>query len=480
MSTCSPEHVADFIEATGPNHAGAVAEPGCLRFDVLQAPDDPTRFVLYEAYRDAAAAAAHKETDHYRAWKTAVASWMAEPRRGEPVHRPPAGPPVSGPGPLGAFGVARLPRIVFGAGRITELPAIAPATGRTRAPGDGSRSFRDGPAWAPLVAGLEAAGLAWDHLGRRGRAVTGPRRRRRRATGAATRRTSWSGSAAGRPSTRRRRSPGSCEPARRCSTTSRASGAASPTPGPATPFVAVPTTAGTGSEATRNAVISGRLPDAGADDPPFKKSFRDDRLVASVALLDPDLLAGCPPAVIAGDGMDALTQLLESFTSTGASPFTDAVARSGLAAIGDRAAGLARGRARRAPRPAETAAARGAMAWAALCSGIALANAGLGAVHGLVAPLGARFGIHHGTGCGALVAAVTRTNLAALAERAPGSPALDRYAEAGRLLAGRRRRPAGDRERRRAHRRSRTRRAASRPWTGSRPCSGSLGWRRTG
>jgi alcohol dehydrogenase len=76
------------------------------------------------------------------------------------------------------------------------------------------------------------------------------------------------------------------------------------------------------------------------------------------------------------------------------------------------------------------------MAWAALCSGIALANAGLGAVHGLVAPLGARFGIHHGAGCGALVAAATRTNLAALAERSPGSPALRRYAEAGRLLAG--------------------------------------------
>jgi autoinducer 2-degrading protein len=79
-----PEHVTDFIEATRPNHAGAVAEPGCLRFDVLQAPDDPTRFVLYEAYRDAPAAAAHKETAHYLAWKAAVAGWMAEPRRGEP------------------------------------------------------------------------------------------------------------------------------------------------------------------------------------------------------------------------------------------------------------------------------------------------------------------------------------------------------------------------------------------------------------
>ena len=78
-----PEHIADFIEATRPNHAGAVAEPGCLRFDVLQAADDPTWFAFYEAYRDASAAAAHKLTDHYLAWKTAVAGWMAEPRRGE-------------------------------------------------------------------------------------------------------------------------------------------------------------------------------------------------------------------------------------------------------------------------------------------------------------------------------------------------------------------------------------------------------------
>jgi autoinducer 2-degrading protein len=79
-----PEHLAEFIEATRPNHAGAVAEPGCVRFDVLQSSDDPTRFVLYEAYRDAAAAAAHKLTPHYLAWRAAVAGWMAEPRHGEP------------------------------------------------------------------------------------------------------------------------------------------------------------------------------------------------------------------------------------------------------------------------------------------------------------------------------------------------------------------------------------------------------------
>jgi alcohol dehydrogenase len=204
-------------------------------------------------------------------------------------------------------------------------------------------------------------------------------------------------------------------------------------PGPATPFVAVPTTAGTGSEVTRNAVLSGRLP--AATDTPFKKSFRDEALVARVAILDPDLLAGCPPAVIAGDGMDAVTQLLEAFTSTGASPFTDAVARAGLAAAAGalpswHAAALVGA-------PAQvTLADRAAMSWAACCSGIALANAGLGAVHGIVAALGARLPIPHGTGCGILLAATTRVNLAALAARAPGSPALARYAEAGRILAG--------------------------------------------
>ncbi len=77
-----PEHVAAFISATRKNHEGALTEPGCLRFDVLQSPDDPTRFLLYEAYRDAAGAAAHKQTAHYLEWRDTVQSWMAEPRKG--------------------------------------------------------------------------------------------------------------------------------------------------------------------------------------------------------------------------------------------------------------------------------------------------------------------------------------------------------------------------------------------------------------
>ena len=337
-------------------------------------------------------------------------------------------------GQFGPFGVARLPRIVFGAGRIAELPAIAAGYGTRVLLVTGARSFRGGPAWAPLVAGLEAAGLAWDHLAVAGEpspdlvdgAVAG---RRRNPPDVVV------GIGGGAALDTAKALAGLLRSGTSVLDHLEGVGRGLPYPGPATPFIAVPTTAGTGSEATKNAVISGRLPGTSADDPPFKKSFRDDLLVAGVALVDPDLLAGCPPAVIAGDGMDALTQLLESFTSTGASPFTDAMARSGLAAIGG-ALPAWHAAAIEGAGASETAAARGAMAWAALCSGISLAGAGLGAAHGLVAPLGARFGIHHGTGCGALVAGVTRTNLAALAERAPGSGALERYAEAGRLLAG--------------------------------------------
>jgi alcohol dehydrogenase len=220
--------------------------------------------------------------------------------------------------------------------------------------------------------------------------------------------------------------------------------------GPSVPFVAVPTTAGTGSEATKNAVLSVR--GAGG----FKKSFRDESLVARVAIVDPDLLAACPPELIAANGMDALTQLLESYVSVKANPFTDALALSGLACVRDglvawfeaaAGRGVAAQRSVAAPAaaiakaPAAAAApapapARERMAYAALCSGICLAQAGLGAVHGLASPLGAQYPIPHGVACGATLVAATRANIAALVARDPGSVALSRYAAAGWILSG--------------------------------------------
>lgn len=194
--------------------------------------------------------------------------------------------------------------------------------------------------------------------------------------------------------------------------------------GPATPFIAVPTTAGTGSEATKNAVLSKHGVDG------FKKSFRDDKLVAEHAVIDPDLLASCPPGVLAANGMDAFTQLLESFVSSKANPFTDALALSGMAAVRDALLPWYEGK-------GDLAAHRTNMAYAALLSGITLAQVGLGSVHGLASPLGAFFPIPHGAVCGTLVAEATRLNLAALREREPENDALRRYADAGRLMAGR-------------------------------------------
>jgi alcohol dehydrogenase len=198
-----------------------------------------------------------------------------------------------------------------------------------------------------------------------------------------------------------------------------------PYTGPSLPFIAVPTTAGTGSEATKNAVLSRRGPDG------YKKSFRHDTLVAKVALIDPALLESCPPALIAAQGMDAFTQLLESYLSLRANPVTDALAWSGLEAFHRGFFAAWRGG------PGEEARqGRAAMAYAALLSGVTLAQVGLGSVHGLAQPLGSLFPIPHGVACGTTVAAATAANMRALRARPSGGDALARYAAVGRLLTG--------------------------------------------
>ena len=193
--------------------------------------------------------------------------------------------------------------------------------------------------------------------------------------------------------------------------------------GPSVPFIAVPTTAGTGSEATKNAVLSVQGIDG------FKKSFRDDKLVAEVAVIDPDLLATCPKDIIAANGMDALTQLIESYVSSNANVFTDALALSGLRAVRDSLLVLYE-------HSGDTQVARGKMAYGALVSGITLAQTGLGSVHGLASPLGAFYSMPHGMVCGTLVAEATDLNIRAMLSREANNPALDKYAELGDVLSG--------------------------------------------
>ncbi len=187
------------------------------------------------------------------------------------------------------------------------------------------------------------------------------------------------------------------------------------------PVIAVPTTAGTGAEVTANAPVL-------SPEHCVKASLRGPAMLPVVAVVDPELTVTCPPDVTASAGLDALTQCLEPFTSIRANPISDALAREGLARA---ASGL-----RRAFADGSDLAARTDMSLASLLSGMALANAKLGAVHGLAAPLGGMTGAPHGRVCAAVLAATTEINVRALTEREPGSPALARYAEAARLLTG--------------------------------------------
>lgn len=165
---------------------------------------------------------------------------------------------------------------------------------------------------------------------------------------------------------------------------------------PTLPFIAIPTTSGTGSEATRNAVISSL-------DPPFKKSLRSEWMVPSAVLLDPELTVTCPPEVTAHSGMDAITQLMESLISRRANSLTAALCREGL----QRALpALPRAVADGSDRPA-----RESMQYAAFLSGVALANSGLGLAHGVAAALGVHCHIPHGLACAVMLPTAMRFNL---------------------------------------------------------------------
>lgn len=191
---------------------------------------------------------------------------------------------------------------------------------------------------------------------------------------------------------------------------------------PPLPFVALPTTAGTGLEVTRNAVLTvpaGRV----------KASLRSPLMLPRVAIVDPELTYDLPPAVSAATGLDALTQLVEPFLSVRANPMTDAFCREGIPRV---ARSL-----RRVCANGRDAGAREDMALGSLLGGLALANASLGAVHGFAAPIGGMFPAPHGAVCAALLPHVTRANLQALRTRAETSPALPRLDEVGRLLTGR-------------------------------------------
>ena len=187
------------------------------------------------------------------------------------------------------------------------------------------------------------------------------------------------------------------------------------------PFIAVPTTSGTGAEVTKNAVVS-------SPEHKVKVSLRDNRMLPNIALVDPTLTLSMPASVTASTGMDALTQVLEPYVSHLANPITDAFCIEGLQRAG------------RSLRVVfddpENEAAREDMALVSLLGGLALANAKLGAVHGFAGTLGGMFAAPHGEICATLLPHVFTTNLRALQEREPVNPIIPRFDEIGKLLTG--------------------------------------------
>jgi alcohol dehydrogenase len=321
-----------------------------------------------------------------------------------------------------SFSLSRIPRILFGAGRIIEVPALIREFGGRVLLITGKQSFTTSPHWQLLLDGLARHDLSWSQ-----ETVSGEPSPQWVDAAVARHRASAIDVVVGIGG-------GSVLDAGKAvagllrhdtSVMNFLEGVGSGHyAGPALPYIAVPTTAGTGSEATKNAVLSVQGPEG------FKKSFRHECLVPAYAVVDPDLLASCSPALIAANGMDALTQLMESYVSTKANPVTDALAWSGIRAVKNGFFSAWRGGS-----DPDAAAGRAAMAYAALLSGSTLAQVGLGSVHGLASPLGAFFPIPHGVVCGTLLATATEINIRALRHRQPQHPALRKYAELGTLLS---------------------------------------------
>jgi alcohol dehydrogenase class IV len=190
---------------------------------------------------------------------------------------------------------------------------------------------------------------------------------------------------------------------------------------PPAPFIAIPTTAGTGSEVTRNAVLTSHEARA-------KASMRSPLMLPRLAIVDPELTYELPPAITAGTGLDALTQLIEPYVSLRHTPMTDALCLEGIRLVSRSL--------RRACLDGKDAAAREEMALASLFGGLALANAGLGVVHGFAAAIGGRYGAPHGATCAILLAPGMEANIRALRERAPESNHLERYQKVAAALTG--------------------------------------------
>lgn len=312
------------------------------------------------------------------------------------------------------FEFASAGRVIFGQGVIAELPALLKGFGKRALIVTGGDRIRH----AALVGNLEANGGACALFGVRGEpnvaiAQKGAGLARSRDCQAVIAIGGGSVIDAGKAIAALATNPGDVLEYL------EVVGRAQPLPNTPLPVIAIPTTAGTGSEVTRNAVL-------GSPEHGVKASLRSNSMLPRVALVDPELTYGLPPKLTASTGLDAVTQLIEPYVSNRANPVTDDLCLDGLR---NAATSL-----RRAYRNGNDIEARGRMSYASLLGGLSLANAGLGVVHGLAAPLGGMFDAPHGAVCAAVLPHGMRANIAALRERMPESEALGRYETLARLL----------------------------------------------
>jgi alcohol dehydrogenase class IV len=315
------------------------------------------------------------------------------------------------------FEFATATRILFGAGVRSELPAIAQALGRRALLVHGSSADRA----EPVTSALRAAGLScvtWPVGGEPyvEQVVAGRDLARSHDCDVVLSVGGGSVIDAGKAVAALAANPG--EPLDYLEVI----GKGRPLERRGLPFVAVPTTAGSGAEVTRNAVLT-------AADRSVKVSLRSPLMLPTVAVVDPELAAGLPASVTAATGLDALAQVIEPYLSTKSSPLIDPWCLDGIARI-----------VRSLPVACRTGSdmtARSDMAFASLLGGLALANAGLGAVHGFAGPIGGRFQAPHGAVCAALLPHVFRVNVAALAAREQGSDTLARAERVAQVLTGR-------------------------------------------
>jgi alcohol dehydrogenase class IV len=325
---------------------------------------------------------------------------------------------------INRFTFGQIPSIIFGPGQIAVLPSlIAPLAVRTLIV-TGKHSLRSTPHWQTIEKGLNDASIAYDMLLVSGEPTVEDidvvvDQFKAKNIGAVAAIGGGSVIDTGKAIAAMLKAEGSVRDYLEGVGTKKPTGAK-------VPFVAVPTTSGTGSEATRNAVIS-QVGENG-----FKKSLRHEKFMPDYAIIDPELTLTCPPEVSAACGLDAFTQLLEAYVSMNSNPMADALALSGLEFTKHNLVAVCGA-------GAHDLDARSAMAYAALMSGLVLNFAGLGVVHGFASSIGGFFNIPHGVICGILLGPATQVTIEQLQKNkdAQAQIALGKYARIGHLLSGR-------------------------------------------